>query len=82
MRDLVEQIEHITNRTELLSFINALAMDAKEHANEWVNPSISDYLEQIASYLEDTSSSDDDIFSEHTDYQTVAKLLYMGKIYE
>ncbi len=82
MRDLVEQIEHITNKAEFLCFINALAMDAREHTNEWVNPSISDYLEQIASYLEDTSSIDDDIFSEHIDYQTVAKLLYMGKIYE
>ena len=59
-----------------------LAMDAKEHPEEWVNSNITDYLGQIASWIDDESAFDHTTDWEKVDFKTFAKILYMGKIYE
>lgn len=62
-----------------------LAMNAKEHPEEWANTTIADYLEQMAGWIDDCRGLEDDIGWGKVDcgfYSTFAKILYMGKIYE
>ena len=76
MENPVEQINNIAN------FVVKLAMDSKEHPEEWANTTITDYLGQMASWVDDCSVFDDTVDWEKVDYKTFAKILYMGKIYE
>ena len=55
MKNPVEQINHIVSVDDFINFVTQLAMDAKEHPEEWVNPTIANYLEQIASWVDDCS---------------------------
>lgn len=57
-------------------------MDSKEHPEEWENTTITDYLGQMASWVDDCSAFDDTVDWEKVDYKTFAEILYMGKIYE
>lgn len=82
MKNPVEQIENITNMDDFLNFLVQLAMNAKEHPEEWANKSINDYLGQMASQIDDASPFNDVINWDNVDDKTFAKILYMGKIYE
>ena len=82
MKKPIEQIENINNLDDFLNFLVKLAMNAKEKPNEWENKTITDYLGQMASWIDDASISNDIIDWDNVDYKTLAKILYMGKIYE
>ena len=82
MENPIEQINNIANLDDFLTFIVQLAMDAKEYPEEWKNTTITDYLGQMASWVDDCSMFDNTIDWEKIDYRTFAKILYMGKIYE
>ena len=78
----MERIHQIENMDDFLTFVVELAMDAKEHPEEWANSTITDYLGQMASWVDDCSVFEEDIDWDNVDYKTFAKILYMGKIYE
>ena len=82
MENPIEQINNIANMDDFLNFVLQLSRDAKEHPEEWANTTITDYLGQMASWIDDWSNSDHTIDWEKVDYKTFAKILYMGKIYE
>ena len=82
MTDPIEQINNISNMEDFLNFVIQLAKDAKEHPEEWTNTTITDYLGQIASWIDDCYLFEDKINFEKLDYKVLAKILYMGKIYE
>ena len=82
MKNPVERIHQIENMDDFLTFVGELAMDAKEHPEEWANSTITDYLGQMASWVDDCSVFEEDIDWDNVDYKTFAKILYMGKIYE
>ena len=82
MKNPVERIHQIENMDDFLTFVVELAMDAKEHPEEWANSTITDYLGQMASWVDDCSVFEEDIDCDNVDYKTFAKILYMGKIYE
>lgn len=67
---------------DFLAFVTELAEDADNHLEEWENKTIADYLEQLASWVEDMSQVDGKTDWDKLDYKTFAKMLYMGKIYE
>ncbi len=79
---MTDPIEQINNISDILNFVIQLAEDAKEHPEEWTNTTITDYLGQIASWIEDCYMPEDKINFEKPDYKALAKILYMGKIYE
>ena len=81
MTDPIEQINNISNMEDFLNFVIQLAKDAKEHPEEWTNTTITDYLGQIASWIDDCYLFEDKINFEKLDYKVLAKILYMGKIY-
>lgn len=82
MANLVEQMSNIANMDDFLNFVIQLAMDAKDHPEEWANTTITDYLGQMASWVDDCYVFENTIDWEKVDYKTIAKILYMGKIYE
>lgn len=83
MENPIEQINNIANMDDFLTFVVQLAMDAKEHPEEWENKTITDYLGQMASWVDDDYAMfDNTIDWKKIDYKSFAKILYMGKIYE
>lgn len=78
----LEQINNLANMDDFLNFVVQLAMDAKEHPEEWANTTITDYLGQMASWVDAYSNIDCGIDWDRVDFKTIAKILYMGKIYE
>ena len=82
MKNPIEQIEHIADRGGFVEFLFALSRNAKNHPEEWSNRTVADYLEQMASWIEDAYPSNGIVDWESVDYQVLAKILYMGKIYE
>ena len=76
--ELFEEIESLKNKKDLVTFIFKLINDLKENKDEWENLSLEDYLSSINSWLEDT----EDEFVEENIYSAIAKILYLGKIYE
>lgn len=80
---MVEQIESISNKEQLIKFIYDLAKDAKEKLFEWDNTTISEYLESIAGWIEDNDEQSlCPVKWDKKDLKLLAKMLYMGKIYE
>lgn len=83
MKDIIEQIEGLSNKEEFLKFIQILIIDYKENIQEWENKTVNEYLEAMKSWIEDYSSCKmNDVDWDKIDYKTFAKILYMGKIYE
>lgn len=81
--DLLEMIESIESKEQFIEFLNCLSTDSVENLNEWNNRSIEDYLERIAAWIEDYSTCPrNDIDWGNVDYKLIARLFYIGKIYE
>ena len=82
MHDWMDQINKIDDMDKFLTFLVDLAMDAKDNPDEWANTNITDYLGQMAGWIDDWSDTHEDIDWESMDYKSFAKILYMGKLYE
>ena len=83
MENIIELIEKISDKKSFLLFLEKLITDYKENNSEWENQSVDEYLDAMMSWIEDYSTSEfNDIDWESIDYSTMAKILYMGKIYE
>lgn len=76
MDDLFKQTEVVTDKESFLKFLELLACDHRCNAKEWENLTIDAYLNAIKAWCEDNGESDS------LDYRAIAKMLYMGKIYE
>ncbi|WP_458693062.1 DUF7660 family protein [Bacteroides caecimuris] len=54
-----------------------------KNSEEWENRTIDEFLNAMQSWIEDYSSSEfNDIDWGKVDYSLLARILYMGKIYE
>ena len=82
MNNPVEKINNIKDMDDFLNFVVELARDANEHPEEWTNTTLTDFLGQLASWVDDISQFDKETDLDNVDYKTFAKMLYMGKIYE
>ena len=76
MDDLIKQIEAVTDKESFINFLGMLAGDHRCNSKEWENPTIDAYLKAIKAWCEDNGESDS------LEYRAIAKMLYMGKIYE
>ena len=65
-------------QTIFLNFVIQLSKDAKEHPEEWASTTITDYLERMASWLDDCYIFEDEINWEKADYKTMAKIYEQG----
>lgn len=76
-------IEKITDKDSFVQFLNLLARDYVTNHSEWENKNVIDFIEAMSSWTEDFSASPaNDIDWDKFDYKTMAKILYMGKLYE
>jgi hypothetical protein len=78
-------LEKVENKDDFIKFISLLVKDLKQNSNDWVNTSLEDYLNGIASWVEDvdgliTDPSED--FTEGIDWNFVATILFAGSRYE
>lgn len=81
---LEESLENVKNKEDFVKFINQLVKDLKSNPQKWANATLEDYLNGIASWVEDmdgifTDSEDD--FSE-IDWSFLASILFTGSRYE
>lgn len=80
---MFEEIEKIRNKTDFIHFLYLLSKDFEKNPQEWENHTISEFLEQMAGWVEDFSTCPaNDIEWEWVDFKVLAKIIYMGKIYE
>lgn len=80
---MMDEIHKISNKDDFIAFLNALADDFQEHHKEWYNLTIPEYLMSVANWVEDASEiNESEIDWEHTDFKTIAKMFFMGKLYE
>lgn len=80
---MIDKINSVSGKDDFVKFLYELSEDYLLHQEEWENTSVSDYIEQIASWIEDFSKCPrNDINWENMDYSVIARIFYMGKIYE
>lgn len=82
---LYDYINNISNKDDFIKFLKMLKNDVLINNNEWVNNNISLYLESICSWIEDMNGYYKNIGVEkpkNINWNFIALLLYMGKIYE
>ena len=80
---MIEIIENIGNKTDFIHFLYLLSKDFEKNPQEWENQTISEFLEQMASWVEDYSTCPaNDIEWEKIDFKVLALIIYMGKIYD
>ena len=80
---MIEVIEKIGDREGFVHFLNLLSKDFKKNPQEWENQSIPEFLEQMASWVEDYSTNPQNTIEwERIDFKVLAQIIYMGKIYE
>ena len=83
MDDIVAKIGEISCKEDFLSFLAQLAADFQASPQEWENRTVDQYLEAVQSWVEDFSTSEyNDIDWSRVEYSIMARILYMGKLYE
>lgn len=83
MIDMVNQINGVADKDGFLKVIRILAENHRKNPYKFSNVKVDDYLEAIASWVEDFSECpQNDIDWESVDYHLILKLLYVGGIYE
>ena len=85
--ELNEELENVKSLESLIRFIRLMAQDNVRDSNEavspfgeqgdWQNGSISSYLDAIAAWAESSVSP-----GQSPDWEYIATLFYVGKIYE
>ena len=68
----------VSDKGSLARFLKALADDQENNLDEWQNISLTDYLRAIAAWIDDASGE----YLPDTDWNSIAKVFYAGKIYE
>lgn len=83
--NIYKEIKNVKSKDEFLRFLEILSKDRKSNAQEWDNKSIEDYLLSIQSWIEDMEGYYDNNNLEvpqNIDWNFIATILYIGKIYE
>lgn len=71
-----DAIETIQTPAAFADFLDAMKQDFCTHPETWENWTLDDYFASISAYVRDTVPADT------ADFALLAKLLYIGKIYE
>ena len=80
-----ERISKIHTREEFVEFLNLMINDEQINSEEWNDKSITEYLEGIASWVEDMDGYYKNMnlqIPTNIDWKFIATLMYVGKIYE
>ena len=78
-----KRIEKIADKKAFLAFLDELNSSFLTNSEEWENRTIGEFLNAMQSWIEDYSSSEfNDSDWGQVEYSLLARILYMGKIYE
>ena len=80
-----EQIKDISNRGDFLRFLTAHIRDFRENRDSWENVTIDEFLEGLASWVEDMDGYYTNLnieMPQNIDWKIFADMLYAAKIYE
>ena len=77
-----DQFESVTDTDSFALFLSNLAQDYKDNHNEWQNWSVDDYLKSISAWIKDWAELHGNEEFELLDFKELAKIFYVGKIYE
>ncbi|MHC1723776.1 MAG: hypothetical protein AB9836_11315 [Aminipila sp.] len=80
-----ELLRNIKNKEDLIEFINILLSDINENPQEWEDKPVTSYLESMQSWVEDMEGYYNNTKQEvpqDINWNFIATLLYVGKIYE
>lgn len=79
------EINNVKTKDDFIRFLEMLATDKKSNAGEWENKSIEDYLLSIQSWIEDMDRYNENNnleIPQNVDWNFIASIFYVGKIYE
>ncbi len=83
--EITELLDKVNTREDLIEFLHQLENDNRNNEEQWENVTIQDYLESISGWIEDMDGA---YFNMNLDvphninWNFIALLFYMGKIYE
>lgn len=80
-----EILKNIKTKKDFIDFINILFNDINENPEEWEDKSVISYLESMQSWVEDMEGYYNNTKQEiprDINWNFIATLLYVGKIYE
>lgn len=80
-----ESINAIQTRESFIEFLYFMIKDKENNSEEWKNKSITEYLEGMASWVEEMDGYYNNMklqMPRDIDWKFIATLLYVGKIYE
>lgn len=75
----------VTNRKSLVEFVRQLSKDFLKNPEEWNNITVSDYLEALAAFIDDSDGYYQNKglpIPELPNWQTLAEFLVAAKYYE
>jgi hypothetical protein len=78
-------LKNIKTKNDFIEFINVLIDDINKNPEEWEDKSVASYLESIQSWIEDMEGYYHNTGQEtprDINWNFIATLLYVGKIYE
>lgn len=80
---MFDRLNNVRDKASFIAFLRELAKDYENSPDEWENGDIPSFLEAIAAWTEDFSESPmNDTDRNSIDYYSLARMLYMGKLYE
>ena len=80
-----EILKNIKTKKDFIDFINILFNDINENPEEWEDKSVNSYLESMQSWVENMEGYYNNTKQEipqDINWNFIATLLYVGKIYE
>ena len=83
MNDIEVYMNEVSDKETFLRFVKILVDDYRENSQEWEHNSIDEYLDAMAAWVNDFSKCENnDMDWKKIDYSIIARILYMGKMYE
>lgn len=85
---LEEKVDELLNgkidqKEAFLAFLDAMKEDYLANPTDWDNTTIAEYMDAMKSWIENFSACEwNDIDWDKLDYAAMARILYMGRIYE
>ncbi|QDX92982.1 hypothetical protein EEL30_12105 [Brevibacillus laterosporus] len=80
-----DKLANVRDVEDFISFIYALAEDFEQNPSQWANTDLTDFLNGIASWVEDRYElieKSKEEFSKNVNWNSIATILFVGSRYE
>lgn len=83
--NLDNEVKNVKTKEDFINFVGRLAIDYQKNEIEWENRGVKSYLEAIKSWIEDMEGyyiNNNIKTPDSIDWNFIAGIFYVGKIYE